>query len=320
MTRWTLKFSGDVLLLPHAVCKFCLFSERQTYRRRTNSNIWSKYLALSFKFFHAEWPRFQGALSRNDAWTPQPLITDILSLEQGRGQDSVGSVPTLPSSHAYWLSLSPGGLAVWVSVPLPANFPLKKAKVNWAHTARWMPGFALPGANYGTTLDKSQHMLWKALRITAWQFLTMCSCNSCQRQCWKMSNMLIYVYQICPVLYAGADPALWVETGWGAPRKEGNSLISRSAWKAWLKPAAAVTFWGPLEKNCQGDIWFFLQQWQEWSPNLLRWWSCRGHLLYAPWPLDGAENEAGTLNSCWKRGFSWSNHFGFSVIIVGAFS
>lgn len=111
--------------------------------------------------------------------------------------------------------MSPRWLAAWVSTPLPANFPLKKAKVNWAHTARWMPGFALPGANYGTTLDKSQHMLWKALRITAWQFLTMCSCNSCQRQCWKMSNMLIYVYQICPVLYAGADWALWVETGWG---------------------------------------------------------------------------------------------------------
>lgn len=68
--------------------------------RRTNSNIWSKYLAFSFKLFHAEWPRFQEALSRNDAWTPQPLITDMLSLEQGRGEDSVGSVPSLPSSHA----------------------------------------------------------------------------------------------------------------------------------------------------------------------------------------------------------------------------
>lgn len=38
-----------------------------------------------------------------------------------------------------------------------------------------------------------------------------------------MSNMLIYVYQICPVLYAGADWALWVETGWGA-EEEGRKF------------------------------------------------------------------------------------------------
>lgn len=39
-----------------------------------------------------------------------------------------------------------------------------------------------------------------------------------------MSNMLIYVYQICPVLYAGADWALWVETGWGWGAEEGRKF------------------------------------------------------------------------------------------------
>lgn len=36
--------------------------------------------------------------------------------------------------------------------------------------------------------------------------------------------MLIYVYQICPVLYAGADWALWVETGWGWGAEEGRKF------------------------------------------------------------------------------------------------
>lgn len=58
-------------------------------------------------------------------------------------------------------------------------------------------------------------------------------------------------------LCGGADQAssaLWVENLGGRWKQEGNSLIFRSAWKAWLKPVAAVTFWGPLEKNCLGDI------------------------------------------------------------------
>lgn len=75
-----------------------------------------------------------------------------------------------------------------------------------------------------------------------------------------MSNMLIYVYQICPHALCRAyqaSSALWVETRGGRWRKEGNSLIFRSAWKAWLKSVAAVTFWGPLEKNCLRDICSF---------------------------------------------------------------
>lgn len=90
---------------------------------------------------------------------PEPLDPPISDyrLRVGRCKQFVSH--TLHSLHTYCLSLSPGGLVAWISTPDPANFPQKKVKVNWDHAARWMPGFTFPGANYGATLDKSQHML-----------------------------------------------------------------------------------------------------------------------------------------------------------------
>lgn len=98
-----------------------------------------------------------GDLSNMDSPpAPQPLIADIIFEERAEAGACENCDLPYPARRLNDFP-GPGGAAAWV--PPAANSPPKKAKVNWDHTARWMPGFAFPRANYGTTLDKSQHML-----------------------------------------------------------------------------------------------------------------------------------------------------------------
>lgn len=150
LAKWPAELWSSVEMRFHCHMQFASFvfflKDKQ---RRTNSNTWSKYLAFSFKFFHAEWPRFQGALSRNVAWTPQPLITDILSLEQGRGQDSVGSVPTLPSSHATGFLWVPGDWLPGSPPPSLLTFLWRKQRL----TELTQPGGCLDSLSLGLIME-----------------------------------------------------------------------------------------------------------------------------------------------------------------------
>lgn len=174
-------------------------------------------------------------------------------------------------------SLSPRGLAAWVSI-LPANFPLKKVKVNWACHSQVDAWIRSPGANYGTTLDKSQYMLWKALCITTYKFLITCAHGQPVKGsagkwviCWFM-----YIRSVlCSMLEQTGLCGWEIMGGW---EKEGNSLISRSAWKM-VSFCSSLSISGVLEK-IEGTSVSFCKQWKEWSLNS-RWWGCWGHILYA---------------------------------------
>ena len=62
---------------------------------------------------------------------------------------------------------------------------------------------------------------------------------------------MIYVYQICPVLYAGADWALWVETGWGAEEEGRKLLIHGGIWYVSVSPV-----FSKLEVGSRGLVKF----------------------------------------------------------------
>lgn len=138
----------------------------------------------------------------------------------------------------------------------------------------------------------------------------MCSWSSCQRQCLKMSNMLIYVYQICPHAPWWSRPSELGSVGGDlgrVVRKEGNSPIFRSAWKAWLNLPTAVIFWGSLEKNCRGDIC---------SPPLaIRWGKCNA--LKAIGGFWGHLCPSQTPDHIWEAQRTPAGWFCITVLLLG---
>ena len=170
-----------MLLLPRSVCKFCLFLKEKLGGEPMVT--FEAMLRSSFQVLSCWMAQVPGSCFQE--WRPDSSASDCWHTSPGVGQragrcEKCASPAQFTPLLVFSESWGPSCLGL---CPHPAHFPQKKAKVSWDHTARWMPGSTFPGANYGSTLDKSQHMLWKALCITAWQFLTMCSCNSCQRQC-----------------------------------------------------------------------------------------------------------------------------------------
>lgn len=78
-----------------------------------------------------------------------------------------------------------------------------------------------------------------------------------------MSNMLIYVYQICPVLYAGADWALWVETGWGAEEEGRKFPHLQKRLEGMAESLQQLLLSGVLWRKIAKGTSAFLQQWKE---------------------------------------------------------
>lgn len=136
---------SSVSLLPPAVHPRCAFP-LLSHWERTSAQIptYDPILSLTFRS-----PPRRKAHKSLGALFP---IVMALKPSGAQGRDGTRSIAMLHGYHVMMLLLHPSPSSQLSPSPLAAE-------VNPDHTASRMPRFLLPGANYGTTLDKSQHML-----------------------------------------------------------------------------------------------------------------------------------------------------------------